>query len=38
MAKMSEVDIQKMLEFLQAIADALQGIEKELIKIVGSGK
>jgi hypothetical protein len=38
MAEMNEVDTRKMLELLQAIADALQEIEKELIKIVGSGK
>jgi hypothetical protein len=38
MAEMSEVDIRKMLELLQAIADALEGIEKELYKIAGRSK
>jgi hypothetical protein len=38
MAEMSEVDIRKMVELLQAIADAVEGIEKELSKLVGRGK
>ncbi len=38
MAEMSEVDTRKMLELLQAIANALEGIEKELAKLVGRGK
>ena len=38
MAEMSEIDIRKMLELLQAIADALEGIEKELGKLVGRGE
>jgi hypothetical protein len=38
MAEMREVDIRKMLELLQAIADAVEGIEKELSKLVGRGE
>jgi hypothetical protein len=37
-AEMSDVDTRKMLELLQAIANALEGIEKELAKLVGRGK
>jgi hypothetical protein len=37
MAEMSEVDIRKMVELLQAIADAVEAIEKELSKLVGRG-